>query len=202
MSSGGAAARRARRLGPRSTRFEPYRVRAAPQKRLPFEPSIRSVLRRVAAAFQMVPNPDKRDPRHRLRLLPTDERAQHRSVLEQCVVPLAGPRRVASRRTLKPGPFGIAEVNFQPIRPSRASPSESPKPAFGVPVKRPPKSASSYTPPGRCAAVRETRERFANGLQRFVGGGPKTRPGVERQRPLAPDLAATRDGDVIPATGR
>ena len=31
---------------------------------------------------------------------------------------------------------------------------------------------------------------------------PKTRPGVERQRPPGPDVAATRDGGIIPATGR
>ena len=50
--------------------------------------------------------------------------------------------------------------------------------------------------------VRQTRERFANGLQRITGEGKNTPPRVERQRPLGPNLAATRDDGVIPATGR
>ena len=54
----------------------------------------------------------------------------------------AASRRTASRWTSKPGSPRTAKVSRQPTRQSRAPPSESPNPRFGVPVNRSPKSAS------------------------------------------------------------
>ena len=83
--------------GQQRTRFDPYRVRTAPQERPPSRELERISSPKEGRQVSHVSQPGQRDPRRRLRLLPTVEHAQHRPALGRCVA--AGrlaPGRIAA----------------------------------------------------------------------------------------------------------
>ena len=71
--------------GQQRTRFDPYRVRTAPQERPPSRELKRISSPKEGRQVSHISQPGQRDPRRRLRLLPTVEHAQHHPALGRCV---------------------------------------------------------------------------------------------------------------------